>query len=149
MKAKQPFIIENAKLSATDQVGDGYITDNEVIVYTGSAHSDNAGFIAMLLMCDGPLRVKGVTPIKISHPLTNIGSAEVLAAKWVEVNRPSDVQVEIQNWLEGIGLKDHEARRIFELFLRYMMIGSLSNIQLNFKQKSQLQVVSSDSNKSS
>lgn len=136
MSEKLEFKLIQSGLETVDAGGDGFIEGsepNQVVLYSGTANLTSAGRIAVGLLFDGVLRVDGSTKVFTSHPFVQVSTVEMLACQWVFENRPSDDSVEMLNWLESLGLRDFEARRVHSLFIRFCVWSMFKGIEINFK----------------
>lgn len=138
MKAlKIEFALSDNGLKVVERGGDGFIKKIqdtvEVYLYSGSGNIKMAGRIAVGLLCDGELRTSSTAKVFLSHPLQEVNTLEMIACQWVFENRPSDDSVQVLSWLESLGLRDFEARRVHDLFIRFCMWSMFKGIELKFK----------------
>lgn len=138
MATRKHFVLTTNQLTPVDSGGDGFIDQTEegpaVYLFSASANILQAGRIAIRLLCDGPLKTANTAKVFVSHPLALVDTLEMVACQWILDNRPGDDHATIVKWLSGQGLRDFEARRMYDLFIRFCMWTAFKGVEIKFEQ---------------
>lgn len=131
------FKLIEGRLTGSENTGDGFISvENEsthVYLFPCAANIESAGRIAIEFLISDDFDVTGTTMMFLSMPKQPISTVEKVACQWMLESRPSDDANEILPWLEGMGLQDWEARKVFDLFVRYVMATLFQGVELVFE----------------